>query len=58
MALGRAFIHIAHRSEGQQPDFWAWANNNPIRETIVNRIVYIVGLIVVVLAVLAFFGFR
>ncbi len=30
----------------------------PVKEKIMNQIIYIVGLVVIVLAILSFFGFR
>jgi len=32
--------------------------DEPAKETIMNQIIYIVGLVVIVLAILSFFGFR
>ena len=37
---------------------WLRARSAPIRGMLMNNIIYIIGLIVVVLAILAFFGLR
>ena len=37
---------------------WPRARPAPARDTPMNNIIYIIGLIVVVLAILAFFGLR